>query len=82
VSRVKIIIAWKKLDMTREKEKRFNITLSQSDLELVNLLKEQLNRELTMDLSTAQVIRRLLKQAVLNSNSIVEETLSLNNNQQ
>jgi hypothetical protein len=66
----------------REKEKRFNITLSQADLEMVIQLKEQLNRELTMDLSTAQVIRRLLKQAVLSSTSIAEETLSLNNNQQ
>jgi hypothetical protein len=49
--------------MSVEKQKRFNITLSEADAALIRELQTRLNEELMMELSAAQVIRRLLKQA-------------------
>lgn len=49
--------------MRSEKQKRLNITLSEDDADLVKQLQAKLNKELMMELSMAQVIRRLLKQA-------------------
>ena len=59
----KNIIPRELFSMAKEKQKRFNITLSEADEVLVKELQERLNKELMMELSAAQVIRRLLKQA-------------------
>lgn len=53
--------------MSSEKQKRFNITLSEDDAALIKELQAKLNKELMMELSMAQVVRRLLKQATINS---------------
>lgn len=49
--------------MSKEKQKRLNITLSEDDEKLIKILQAKLNKELMMELSMAQVVRRLLKQA-------------------
>lgn len=54
--------------MSPQKQKRFNITLSEADEILIRELQIKLNEELMMELSAAQVIRRLLKQATLRYN--------------
>jgi hypothetical protein len=65
----KNITSLEKISMPSEKQKRFNITLSEADASLIEELKSKLNKELMMDLSSAQVIRRLLKQATTSVNS-------------
>lgn len=55
--------------MSSEKQKRFNITLSENDAALIKELQTKLNKELMMELSMAQVVRRLLKQATAALNS-------------
>lgn len=49
--------------MSQDKQKRINITLSEDDAALIKQLQNKLNAELMMELSMAQVVRRLLKQA-------------------
>lgn len=49
--------------MAQEKQKRVNITLSEDDGNLIKELQSKLNAELMMNLSMAQVVRRLLKLA-------------------
>lgn len=54
--------------MPSDKQKRFNITLSEDDANLLTILQEKFNKELMMELSKAQIVRRLLKQATANLN--------------
>lgn len=49
--------------MPSDNKKRFNITLSEDDANLITKLQDKLNKELMMELSKAQIVRRLLKQA-------------------
>lgn len=55
--------------MSQEKQERLNITLSKADGEILEQLQEILSKELMMRLSKAQVVRRLLMQAVSTYNS-------------
>lgn len=59
----KNITLLEKVFMAQEKQKRVNITLSEDDGNLIKELQSKLNAELMMNLSMAQVVRRLLKQA-------------------
>lgn len=44
-------------------EKRLNITITGDDVDLIKELQAKLNKKLMMNLSMAQVVKRLVRQA-------------------
>lgn len=47
-------------------EKRLNITITGDDVDLIKELQVKLNKKLMMQLSLAQVVKRLVRQASIN----------------
>lgn len=50
--------------MAQEKQERLNITISKEDGEKLKFLQARFNKELMMELSLAQIVRRLINQAL------------------
>ena len=50
--------------MIPEKKKQLNISLSGEEVDLIETLQEKLSKELMMKLSMAQVVKRLIRQAL------------------
>lgn len=49
-------------------QEKISITLSREDAEIIEQLKVILNKQLLMNLSRAQIVRRCLKQALAEAN--------------
>lgn len=47
----------------KQKQKRLNITLTGDDVELIETYQSKINKELMMNLSMAQVVKRLIRLA-------------------
>ena len=57
------------MSLPTQNKKRINITITGDDAELMEQLKNRINNKLMMNLSMAQIVKRLVRQATVEENN-------------